>query len=44
MDFEEIPDDAQPGFKPLVAALYADFHPRDLRLYVNVPSATTAST
>ncbi len=39
LDFEEIPDAAQPGFNALVAALYNDFHPRNLRLYVNVPVA-----
>ena len=37
MDFEEIPDDAQPGFNALIAALYADFHGKGLRLYVNTP-------
>ncbi|NUQ29901.1 MAG: glycosyltransferase [Acidobacteriaceae bacterium] len=37
LDFEEIPSDAQPGFRALVAALYADFHPHNLRLYINVP-------
>jgi cellulose synthase/poly-beta-1,6-N-acetylglucosamine synthase-like glycosyltransferase/peptidoglycan/xylan/chitin deacetylase (PgdA/CDA1 family)/spore germination protein YaaH len=37
LDFEEIPDTAQPGFQALVAALYADFHARNLRLYVNTP-------
>jgi cellulose synthase/poly-beta-1,6-N-acetylglucosamine synthase-like glycosyltransferase/peptidoglycan/xylan/chitin deacetylase (PgdA/CDA1 family)/spore germination protein YaaH len=37
LDFEEIPTSAQPGFMALVAALYADFHPRNLRLYVNTP-------
>src|SRR3984885_11613232 len=37
LDFEEIPENAQPGFKALVAALYDDFHPRNLRLYVNTP-------
>ncbi|WP_263381532.1 polysaccharide deacetylase family protein [Granulicella arctica] len=39
LDFEEIPTEAQPGFQALVAALYADFHPRNLRLYVNTPVA-----
>jgi len=39
LDFEEIPTTAQPGFMALVAALYADFHPRNLRLYVNTPVA-----
>jgi cellulose synthase/poly-beta-1,6-N-acetylglucosamine synthase-like glycosyltransferase/peptidoglycan/xylan/chitin deacetylase (PgdA/CDA1 family)/spore germination protein YaaH len=37
LDFEEIPTDAQPGYKALIAALYNDFHPRNLRLYVNTP-------
>ncbi len=37
MDFEEIPDDAQPGFKQLITDIYADFHTKALRLYVNVP-------
>jgi len=38
LDLEEIPVKAQPGFNALVAALYADFHPRNLRIYVNVPA------
>ncbi|HZY63839.1 MAG TPA: polysaccharide deacetylase family protein [Edaphobacter sp.] len=37
LDFEEIPTAAQPGYNALVAALYQDFHPRHLRLYVNTP-------
>ena len=37
MDFEEIPDDAQPGFKQLIADIYGDFHAKGLRLYINVP-------
>lgn len=37
LDIEEIPTKAQPGFNALVEALYNDFHPRNLRLYVNVP-------
>jgi cellulose synthase/poly-beta-1,6-N-acetylglucosamine synthase-like glycosyltransferase/peptidoglycan/xylan/chitin deacetylase (PgdA/CDA1 family)/spore germination protein YaaH len=37
IDFEQIPEDAQPGFQALIAALYADFHARNLRLYINVP-------
>ncbi|NYF51870.1 polysaccharide deacetylase family protein [Tunturiibacter gelidoferens] len=37
LDFEEIPTNAQPGFRALIAALYEDFHPRNLRLYVNTP-------
>jgi peptidoglycan-N-acetylglucosamine deacetylase len=37
LDFEEIPTSAQPGYMALLAALYADFHPRKLQLYVNTP-------
>jgi peptidoglycan-N-acetylglucosamine deacetylase len=37
LDFESIPTAAQPGLKALIAALYDDFHPRNLRLYVNTP-------
>jgi cellulose synthase/poly-beta-1,6-N-acetylglucosamine synthase-like glycosyltransferase/peptidoglycan/xylan/chitin deacetylase (PgdA/CDA1 family)/spore germination protein YaaH len=37
IDFQNIPDAAQPGFQQLVQSLYADFHPRNLRLYINVP-------
>jgi cellulose synthase/poly-beta-1,6-N-acetylglucosamine synthase-like glycosyltransferase/peptidoglycan/xylan/chitin deacetylase (PgdA/CDA1 family)/spore germination protein YaaH len=37
IDFQDIPIDAQPGYKALIASLYADLHPRDLRLYINTP-------
>ncbi len=37
LDLEEIPTNAQPGFLALITAIYDDFHPRKLRLYVNVP-------
>ncbi len=37
VDFEQIPTAAQPGFQALIAALYQDFHARNLKLYVNVP-------
>lgn len=37
LDLEEIPSDAQPGFNTLIGELYKDFHPRNLRLYVNTP-------
>jgi cellulose synthase/poly-beta-1,6-N-acetylglucosamine synthase-like glycosyltransferase/peptidoglycan/xylan/chitin deacetylase (PgdA/CDA1 family)/spore germination protein YaaH len=37
LDFEEIPVDAQPGYQALIGALYADFHPRNLKLYINTP-------
>ncbi len=39
MDFESIPTAAQPGYKQLIATLYDDFHPRNLRLYINTPVA-----
>jgi peptidoglycan-N-acetylglucosamine deacetylase len=39
LDFEEIPDTAQDNFNTLIAAIYTDFHPRNLRLYVNTPVA-----
>ncbi len=39
LDFEEIPSSAQPGYHALIAALYADFHARNLRLYVKAPVA-----
>jgi cellulose synthase/poly-beta-1,6-N-acetylglucosamine synthase-like glycosyltransferase/peptidoglycan/xylan/chitin deacetylase (PgdA/CDA1 family)/spore germination protein YaaH len=38
LDLENIPTEAQPGFKALVAGLYEDFHARNLHLYVNVPA------
>ncbi|MDQ2833407.1 MAG: glycosyltransferase [Acidobacteriota bacterium] len=37
LDFEDIPTAAQPGLRSLIATLYSDFHPRNLRLYVNTP-------
>jgi cellulose synthase/poly-beta-1,6-N-acetylglucosamine synthase-like glycosyltransferase/peptidoglycan/xylan/chitin deacetylase (PgdA/CDA1 family)/spore germination protein YaaH len=37
LDFQALPPDAATGYSLLVQALYADFHPRNLRLYVNVP-------
>jgi cellulose synthase/poly-beta-1,6-N-acetylglucosamine synthase-like glycosyltransferase/peptidoglycan/xylan/chitin deacetylase (PgdA/CDA1 family)/spore germination protein YaaH len=39
IDFEEIPLQAQPGFRALIAELGHDLHPRGLKLYVNVPVA-----
>ena len=39
IDFEEIPLDAQPGFRALIADLGQDLHSRGLKLYVNVPVA-----
>src|ERR1700729_3398786 len=37
IDFQDIPTEAQPGFQALLAAVYSDLHPRNLRLYVNTP-------
>src|ERR1035437_7289990 len=37
LDFEEIPDQAQTGYMTLLAALYQNFQPRNLKLYVNTP-------
>ena len=38
-DLEDIPSDAQAGYRQLIADLYAQMHPRGLRLYVNTPVA-----
>jgi peptidoglycan-N-acetylglucosamine deacetylase len=40
LDFQAIPPEQQANYNQLIAALYADFHPRNLRLYVNVPIST----
>ncbi len=37
IDFEEIPTNAQPGFRALISDLGQDLHARGLKLYVNVP-------
>jgi len=37
LDFEDIPDEAQPGYMALLAELYKDFQARNLKLYVNAP-------
>lgn len=39
LDFEDIPTEAQPGYRELIARLYAQMHPKGLRLYVNTPVA-----
>ena len=41
LDFESLPDDAGPAYQSFIKELYADMHPRDLRLYVNTAVATT---
>src|SRR5262245_14124851 len=37
LDFEEIPLQAQPGYRALVEELGQDLHSRGLKLYINVP-------
>ncbi len=37
LDFQEIPTEAQPGYKALLDALYSDLHSKNLRLYINTP-------
>jgi len=39
LDFQGLPADAQGAYSLLVQSLYDDFHPRNLRLYINVPIA-----
>ena len=39
LDFEDIPAAAQPGYRDLIARLYAGLHPRGLKLYINTPVA-----
>ena len=34
LDFEDIPTEAQPGYRDLIAVLYSQMHPKNLRLYV----------
>jgi cellulose synthase/poly-beta-1,6-N-acetylglucosamine synthase-like glycosyltransferase/peptidoglycan/xylan/chitin deacetylase (PgdA/CDA1 family) len=43
LDFQALPPDAQAGYNQLVQSLYDDFHPRNLRLYVNVPVSEDAN-
>jgi cellulose synthase/poly-beta-1,6-N-acetylglucosamine synthase-like glycosyltransferase/peptidoglycan/xylan/chitin deacetylase (PgdA/CDA1 family)/spore germination protein YaaH len=35
LDFESLPDDADPAYLSFIQELYADMHPRNLRFYVN---------
>jgi cellulose synthase/poly-beta-1,6-N-acetylglucosamine synthase-like glycosyltransferase/peptidoglycan/xylan/chitin deacetylase (PgdA/CDA1 family)/spore germination protein YaaH len=37
LDFEEIPDEAQPGYMALLTTLYQNFQQRNLKLYINTP-------
>src|SRR5438270_1722171 len=38
LDFEEIPEKAQPGFQALVSELERDLHARGMKLYLNLPA------
>ena len=42
IDFESIPDKAQPGFRAFLAELYGVFHPKGLQVSVNVPASDPA--
>lgn len=42
LDLENLPDAALPGYEALIADLYAQMHPRNLRLYVNLSVSTQA--
>jgi len=37
LDFQMIPPEAQAGYRTLLQALYDDFHPRNLHIYIMVP-------
>jgi cellulose synthase/poly-beta-1,6-N-acetylglucosamine synthase-like glycosyltransferase/peptidoglycan/xylan/chitin deacetylase (PgdA/CDA1 family)/spore germination protein YaaH len=39
LDFQALSPEAQVAYSRLVQTLYEDFHPRNLRLYINVPVA-----
>jgi peptidoglycan-N-acetylglucosamine deacetylase len=43
LDIESIPDDADSAYVGFIQALYAQMHPRNLRLYVNVAVSTSDS-
>ena len=41
LDFESIPDEAENNYIAFIRELYTDFHPRNLKLYVNVGVSTS---
>ena len=43
LDFESLPDDADPAYMAFIRELYGDLHPRNLRLYVNTAVAASDS-
>ena len=40
LDLENLPDDAMPAYEALISELFAQMHPRKLRLYVNLGVST----
>jgi cellulose synthase/poly-beta-1,6-N-acetylglucosamine synthase-like glycosyltransferase/peptidoglycan/xylan/chitin deacetylase (PgdA/CDA1 family)/spore germination protein YaaH len=40
VDFESLPDDASPAYMAFIQELYAEMHPRNLRLYVTTAAGT----
>jgi cellulose synthase/poly-beta-1,6-N-acetylglucosamine synthase-like glycosyltransferase/peptidoglycan/xylan/chitin deacetylase (PgdA/CDA1 family)/spore germination protein YaaH len=40
LDIENLPDDADPAYLSFIQELYADMHPRNLRLYVSISFST----
>jgi cellulose synthase/poly-beta-1,6-N-acetylglucosamine synthase-like glycosyltransferase/peptidoglycan/xylan/chitin deacetylase (PgdA/CDA1 family)/spore germination protein YaaH len=40
LDLESLPDDANPAYITFIKELYADMHPRNLRLYVTTSAGT----
>jgi cellulose synthase/poly-beta-1,6-N-acetylglucosamine synthase-like glycosyltransferase/peptidoglycan/xylan/chitin deacetylase (PgdA/CDA1 family)/spore germination protein YaaH len=40
LDFENLDDSSMPAYLAFIQELYAEMHPRNLRLYVNVAAAT----
>jgi cellulose synthase/poly-beta-1,6-N-acetylglucosamine synthase-like glycosyltransferase/peptidoglycan/xylan/chitin deacetylase (PgdA/CDA1 family)/spore germination protein YaaH len=40
LDLESLPDDANPAYITFIKELYADMHPRNLRLYVTTAAGT----
>ena len=43
LDIESIDDEADPAYLAFIQALYAEMHPRNLKLYVNVAAAISDS-
>ena len=43
LDFESLSDDADPAYLAFIKALYAQMHPHNLRLYVNVAASASES-